>query len=222
MKKIFTLLTTVLIGNAIAANAENVVVSVQDWEYNDIAQSFDSELTKNSDGIWTLEAFFNSGYPASFKFEEPAVESYSTIEMAGFLDTSDTFPYLMTSATEYMTCYAYDLDGGENDYTTIYWPYVYTGEKYSWVYRYDETEEYEYFGQILVTGTAEDGGYADYYYLTFFFNDPDKSSSGVADINVSDDAPVEFYNLSGMRVAEPSNGIFIRKQGAEVKKVVIK
>ena len=36
------------------------------------------------------------------------------------------------------------------------------------------------------------------------------------------DAPVEYYNLAGVRVANPANGIFIRKQGSKVTKVVIK
>ena len=34
--------------------------------------------------------------------------------------------------------------------------------------------------------------------------------------------PVEYYNLQGVKVANPENGIFIRVQGKDVKKVVIK
>lgn len=36
------------------------------------------------------------------------------------------------------------------------------------------------------------------------------------------DAPAEFYNLQGVRVAAPANGIFIRRQGTKVEKVVIR
>ncbi len=36
------------------------------------------------------------------------------------------------------------------------------------------------------------------------------------------EAPVEYYNLSGVKVAEPSNGIFIRKQGSKTEKVIIR
>ena len=36
------------------------------------------------------------------------------------------------------------------------------------------------------------------------------------------DAPVEFFNLQGVRVAAPANGIFIRRQGTKVEKVVIR
>lgn len=48
-------------------------------------------------------------------------------------------------------------------------------------------------------------------------------STGVNDIIVDNaDAPVEYYNLQGVKVANPENGIFIRVQGKDVKKVVIK
>lgn len=36
------------------------------------------------------------------------------------------------------------------------------------------------------------------------------------------DAPAEFYNLQGVRVTAPANGIFIRRQGTKVEKVVIR
>ncbi|MCM1067244.1 MAG: hypothetical protein NC418_06705 [Muribaculaceae bacterium] len=48
--------------------------------------------------------------------------------------------------------------------------------------------------------------------------------AGVADIIVGDDsnAPVEYYNLHGMRVAQPEAGLYIMRQGKSVKKVYIK
>ena len=49
----------------------------------------------------------------------------------------------------------------------------------------------------------------------------DATTSGVSDILVEDaDAPIEYYNLQGVRVAEPENGIFIRRQGNKATKVV--
>lgn len=39
----------------------------------------------------------------------------------------------------------------------------------------------------------------------------------IDDIN----APVEFYNLQGVKVANPENGIFIRKQGKKTTKVIL-
>lgn len=41
-------------------------------------------------------------------------------------------------------------------------------------------------------------------------------------VNADTNAPVEYFNLQGVRVAEPRNGLYIRRQGNDVKKVVIK
>jgi hypothetical protein len=39
---------------------------------------------------------------------------------------------------------------------------------------------------------------------------------------VDDNAPVEYFNLQGLRVENPSNGIFIRRQGQNISKVYVK
>ncbi len=47
-------------------------------------------------------------------------------------------------------------------------------------------------------------------------------TSGVEDVIINEeDAPVEYYNLQGIRVINPSNGIFIKKQGNKVTKIVL-
>lgn len=47
-------------------------------------------------------------------------------------------------------------------------------------------------------------------------------SSGVEEITVEDEnAPVEYYNLQGIRVANPSNGIYIRRQGNRTSKIIL-
>ncbi len=45
--------------------------------------------------------------------------------------------------------------------------------------------------------------------------------TGVDAVEAALDAPVEYYNLQGIRVANPENGIFIRRQGNKVSKVVL-
>ncbi len=39
-------------------------------------------------------------------------------------------------------------------------------------------------------------------------------------ISPNDEAPVEYFTLQGVKVTTPQNGIFIRRQGAEAKKVI--
>lgn len=41
-------------------------------------------------------------------------------------------------------------------------------------------------------------------------------------VSDSENAPVEYYNLNGIRVNNPENGIFIRRQGSNVSKVIIR
>lgn len=55
-------------------------------------------------------------------------------------------------------------------------------------------------------------------FLDFFFD-----NSGVESVTVADEnAPVEYFNLQGVRVANPSNGLYIRRQGNQVSKVLVK
>ncbi len=48
-------------------------------------------------------------------------------------------------------------------------------------------------------------------------------TTGIENVAVdSQNAPVEFFNLQGVRVENPSAGIFIRRQGNNVSKVIVK
>lgn len=51
-------------------------------------------------------------------------------------------------------------------------------------------------------------------------SEPD--TEAVKGLDVDANAPVEFFNLQGVRVANPENGIFIRRQGNNVSKVLVK
>lgn len=48
-----------------------------------------------------------------------------------------------------------------------------------------------------------------------------KASVAVEEVEVDVNAPVEYYNLQGVKVVNPENGIFIKKQGTKVEKVVL-
>lgn len=46
--------------------------------------------------------------------------------------------------------------------------------------------------------------------------------SGIEEVGADENAPVEYFNLQGVRVANPSAGIYVRRQGSKVEKVYIK
>lgn len=46
--------------------------------------------------------------------------------------------------------------------------------------------------------------------------------SGVESVSTENNAPVEYYNLQGVKVSDPENGLYIRKQGNTTSKVVVR
>lgn len=49
----------------------------------------------------------------------------------------------------------------------------------------------------------------------------DDYTVGIENIKVGDNVPVEYFNLQGVKVENPENGIFIKKQGMKTTKVVL-
>lgn len=218
MRKFFTAMCTALLVGAMSAEAENVVVKVTDGAGTSVYGDFESELVKNDDGSWALLDFFNSGCPVSFTFEPATSGNWADMYFCGDIDDSVDYPYLLTPDGEYMMCYATPLDADDDEYVAIWWPYV-ANAPYSAVYTYIEGEaDYDYYAWICMGGTPE-GGVGDWYYLIFKFNEP--ILSGVDGVSVGFEAPVEYYNLNGVRIDNPSNGIFVRRQGSDVRKVVV-
>lgn len=64
---------------------------------------------------------------------------------------------------------------------------------------------------------ADHDGKKEHIYNFSFATTP----TGIEDIEASE-AAVEYYNLQGIRVANPENGIYIRRQGNKVTKVYVK
>lgn len=63
---------------------------------------------------------------------------------------------------------------------------------------------------VLTNGYAQE---AELYFIP-------KSSEGVESIELDANAPIEYFNLQGVRVANPENGLFIARQGNKAVKVV--
>lgn len=47
------------------------------------------------------------------------------------------------------------------------------------------------------------------------------AASAVNEIDADDNAPVEFFNLQGVKVSNPENGVYIRRQGSKAEKVIL-
>jgi hypothetical protein len=58
-----------------------------------------------------------------------------------------------------------------------------------------------------------------------YIKKPTEVVSAVKDIVVAEEeseAPVEYYNLQGVRVANPQSGLYIKRQGSKATKVLVK
>lgn len=76
--------------------------------------------------------------------------------------------------------------------------------------------------QVSALSGLRDAGNSNFY-LDNIRIAADMLPAGVTDIIVDNDrtAPVEYFNLQGVRVNNPENGIFIRRQGKKVTKVAL-
>lgn len=90
----------------------------------------------------------------------------------------------------------------------------YTGTKTGTDFYFDDFCEGSPFEGCEVTYT--DKGYA----LPSAY--AELAGAGVEGVAVDADAPAEYFNLQGIRVANPKAGIYVCRKGGEVKKVVIK
>ena len=97
--------------------------------------------------------------------------------------------------------------------------------------------EGEINANIVLNGTVDTDGNASFkidvewvdetlgtFYIDVTFNGKGEGGfTGVSDITVDDaNAPVLYYNLQGVRVDNPQNGLYIRVQGKKATKVAIR
>ncbi|MDE5849366.1 MAG: hypothetical protein K2H38_04435 [Muribaculaceae bacterium] len=186
------------------------------------ADPYATSLTKNADGIWTLADFLQSGVPFSFKFDKPeAVGDKAPITITSNVKVDGDNYYLLDNEEkpiEGKIC-NYQKKGGEIALSN---PSIINTPSYSYVKKFDkEKDGYEYKATFTVQATDENSkSYT--LYVSFTFNDTDNGGTSSANVVSVENAPVEYYNLNGQRVSEPSNGIFIRKQGSKTSKIAIK
>lgn len=63
---------------------------------------------------------------------------------------------------------------------------------------------------------------ADFSSLTLKTVELNIKSSGIESIDADNDAPVEYYDLRGIRVSGDAPGLYIRRQGNKTTKVLVK
>ena len=227
MKKLFTLIS--LIATVAVSNAEVLTFDVYDGSNYVNCKSFESEFTINADGSYTIENLMNTGYPLSFVIDtdlsdgEDASVTFteSTTYHDSFEDSGYTYNifYFIDNEGNYTNLTAEGEDGTQ---TTVYFPYFY-GDGFSYVSPTVEGGVRTIYGTLSFTGSGDEAGttFSNFYDIMFSFTDPTYDS--IKSIATDDEnAPVEYFNLQGMRIDNPENGIFIRRQGSKTSKVMVK
>lgn len=69
--------------------------------------------------------------------------------------------------------------------------------------------------------TTYDQQYVDHLYV-FVKSVSSAGADGIEADMADENAPIEYFNLQGVRVANPANGVFIKRQGHKASKVLVK
>lgn len=228
MKKLSTLFLTAMAAVAIS-HAEEVTLYVYDSDTQTYCKNYTSEVTANEDGTYTIENVLNSGAPLRIGFDGELVND----EKVNITFESNVSEYSYEySGTTYTLYYFVDKDENYVNFTLesedgttqipVYSPYFY-GDGESYATPTVENDVRTITCNLNFTGDADEDAteYADYYYIIFNITDPTFASTTNVDASQSA-LPVEYFNLQGIRVSNPDNGIYIRRQGSNTTKVMVK
>ncbi|MCM1402121.1 MAG: hypothetical protein NC189_08895 [Bacteroides sp.] len=218
MKKVLLVLITVIFAGAstVSASAENVVFKVESSSHQILCKDFESEVTRNADGSWTIADYFNSGSPLSFTLsEQPVGGKYAiNITSEGFYSGVSVFPY--DKDGNFMSYTMKFDDGSEEEISS---PYIYM-DGYSFA--------------LVNTGATpttncvicnycnrKDASQSGFIFVSFTLNGD--LTAAIENIDAdSANLPVEYFSIDGKRVVNPDKGFYIRKQGGKSEKVLIR
>lgn len=239
MKKIFTFIAALacMAGTALAQedNTQEIAITVSDWSNADnVAEPFYCTMTY-ADGVYTIEDYLYLGCNLSFKLpSEPKAGAYiKDVTLLGDnLDTESDPGYVyiydpdMVDEEGYYESPVLYLEGfnGE-DLTEWYWPCFYPSYNSYWFDRskYDAGKKCWYVTFCMdATDDYESGNWTWMAMDFWMYNCGELTfeDSGVDSLGTENAAPA-YFNLQGVRVENPKNGIFIRRHGAKAEKVIL-
>lgn len=87
----------------------------------------------------------------------------------------------------------------------------------------DESTPYQAWSGEVLFNSLEYNKWDNTAIQTASISDITLPTNGIEDINsVDENSPIEYYNLQGVKIANPSTGIYIKVQGGNASKVVIR
>jgi hypothetical protein len=204
-------------------------------EYNmNVAEELESPILVLDIEAGTLTIEYNAaactyyygttGWDYGQYFYQPVIPVTREIVMPNFLQSGSTFHVYFDENGTATTDILEDGVRGADSYFVIdgkkRW-YIYNYASYGYP-QYNEEDKYVTFYMCACNTTS------DVYYFSLYLYMPENYSyngeAGVSTVVVDDNsnAPVEYFNLQGVRVANPENGLYIRRQGNKATKVLVK
>lgn len=217
MKKIFTLLAAILVFAGIAKAepvVQKTVLKIQDWFGEPVCTPYVVDLSYEN-GVYTIENFADSGVALSFTYDN---ETY----MSSLCDTN--LSPLDPEGDEYVLIDPNTGNGaeilmknfmGEDETLTFYSP---TFFKSSFLVFEDEKGPYIYCDMYALEEADDPDSFYDYWMLDMHFRAVEDDNA--VGFTTSESAPV-YYNLQGVRIDNPSDGMFIKKSGNTTTKVML-
>jgi len=198
-------------------------VTVHVWNLEqtvELAETFTSNFTKDEDNVYTLSSIFGSEgvikFVADHDYSNGAGTQFDIVVKNPLEEGTggSAQAYIPGNDDGYLTVTPKPIDNGIP--SSLSFVSVNTIE--SRIYINDS----EKGNHVAIRCKGYNGGYKSFY-LTFDYVNP---SSGIEDVRIDSDfdenAPVEYYNLQGVRVENPDNGLYIKRQGKKVEKVIIR
>ncbi len=188
---------------------------------------FNNGSSQTADFTWVNGGYYNAnGYvktiPGAGEIEDP--ETPDTPDAP----SSDGYTaYFDNSSSNWSKVYAYSWDAGNGNKEMLgSWPgSAITFDSESGYYKVTVSETMTtpmiIFNNGSGTQTADlswinNGCYnANGYIKTIMPED-----SGIENIFPDDNSPIEYYNMQGIRVTKPNKGLYIKKQGSKITKIL--
>ena len=189
---------------------------------------FNNGSSQTADFTWVNGGYYNAnGYvktiPGAGEIEDP--ETPDTPDAP----SSDGYTaYFDNSSSNWSKVYAYSWDAGNGNKEMLgSWPgSAITFDSESGYYKVTVSETMTtpmiIFNNGSGTQTADlswinNGCYnANGYIKTIMPED-----SGIENIFPDDNSPIEYYNMQGIRVTKPNKGLYIKKQGSKITKIIL-
>lgn len=233
MKKFFTLLAVAsLFGGVVNAEPVTTSVGMRAYDYDDDSIKADYFYTTLSyeDGVYTIEDFYGCEVPVSFTIPEVdtlTANAYNNgVTFVGdnfdkdgsdwYLQNNELFAELGDDYYCYFDLYNF----GDEEVKTIWWPSLYVANKYQKVYYKPAASNGKTLCLSMTVAGYDDDDNDVWLVVTMWFPDLAAQYNGV-EINSENEAAPAYYNLQGVKVANPEKGIFIKKVGGKAVKFML-